>query len=378
MTEHKVNLQARIKRHSRILKDNLWNSLHNSKNKTLWFKVVSILIILIFPIYPVFSYFGTTAESFYRWDIDESSILESYDFWDDPDALPSDTVVESKDSFLSVWALVEDDNSSSNKMIEYIVKKWDKLDSIAKKYNVSKDTIIWANNLDSKKNELKEWTKLIFPPVTWVVYSVKKWDTISGIARKFHVYTKDIIAQNNIKNNYLKISQKLVIPNWKPLKEEEKKIVKKTYEKKPYYKKSYKKITKTYNKKLIKSYISRANIIKGLYPLKWRKPFSGAWWNCTYYVASYKNVKWRWNANQWLRNARAKWVPTWNYAVNWAIVVLWGRWYNRWYGHVAIVRKVEKNYLIVSDMNYRRLNQVTIRKIKRYWSHIKWYIYAWD
>jgi surface antigen len=27
------------------------------------------------------------------------------------------------------------------------------------------------------------------------------------------------------------------------------------------------------------------------------------WGNCTWYVASYKNVNWRGNANQWLKNA---------------------------------------------------------------------------
>ena len=372
MSEHKVNLQARIKRHSRILKDNLWNSLHHSKTNTTWYKIVAIFMILLFPIYPAFSYFWTTAESFYRWDIDEGSILESYDvdswlennLWDT-------TLFESKDSFLSVWALVEDDNSSSNKMIEYTVIEWDTLVLIAKKYNVSEDTILWANtNIDPKTKKLKPWTKLIFPPVTWVVYSVKRWDTVSGIAKKYSVYTKDVIAQNNITNNYLKISQKLVIPGWKYIKEEPKKVyTKKTYSKTPYYKKPYQAKT---------SYMAKAADTKWLYPLKYRKPYSWAWWNCTWYVASYKKVNWRWNANQWLRNARAAGNSTGSEARNGSIVVLWWRWYNRWYGHVAIVRRIEKDYIIVSDMNYRRLGQMTVRKIKRYWSHIKWYIYFWN
>lgn len=371
MSEHKVNLQARIKRHSRILKDNLWNSLVNSKKRTLWYRTVAIFIILLFPMYPAFSYFWTTAESFYRWDIDESSILESYDLDKEWQLLENETLVESKDSFLSIWALVEDDNSSLNKMIEYEVKKWDTLKLIAQKYWVSENTIIWANeNITDKTKDLKEWTKLIFPPVTWVVYTVKRWDTVSGIAKKYSVYTKDIVAQNNIENNYLKISQKLVIPGWKFIKE----IIKK-----PVYNNTKKTYTKTNNSyKTKSSYIAPSTNSKWRYPLKWRKPFSWAWWNCTYYVASYKNVNWRWNANQWLRNARAKWHKTGNYAVNGSIVVLGWRWYNPWYGHVAIVREVHKDYLIVSDMNYKRLNQVTVRKINRYGSHIRWYIYVWD
>ncbi len=364
--EHKVNLQARIKRHSRILKDNLWNSLHNYKKKTAWYKIISIFIILIFPIYPVFSYFWTTQADFYRWDIDESSILTYYDVWNKEDWLWNYTIFSSKDSFLSIGALVEDDKSSSNKMIEYTVIKWDTLELIARKYWVSQDTIRWANNLDSKIQKVKEWTKLTFPPVTGVVYIVKRWDTISGIAKKYSVYTKDIVAQNNIKNNYLKISQKLVIPGWEFIKEKIKKPVPK------YIKKTYA------SKKPSSSYIAKSPSVKWLYPLRWRKPFSWAWWNCTHYVASYKNVIWRWNANQWFRNAKAKGVPTWWNATKGSIVVLWGRWYNRWYGHVAIVRRVGKDYLIISDMNYRRLNEVTVRKIKRFWPHIRWYIYVWS
>jgi surface antigen len=374
LSEHKVNLQARIKRHSRILKDNLWNSLANSKKRTGWYKIVAMLLVLLFPIYPAFSYFWTTAESFYRWDIDESSILESYEVDKEWQSLENETLVESKDSFLSIWALVEDDNSSSNKMIEYNVIKWDTLKLIAQKYSVSEDTIIWANESVTKDTKiLKEGIKLNFPPVTWIVYKVKRWDTVSGIAKKYWIYTKEIIAQNNIVKNNLKISQSLVIPGWKYIKEEVKKVyikntyTKKTYTKKPYYKKSYQAKT---------SYIAPSANSKWRFPLSWHKPQSWAWGNCTYYVASYKAVNWRWNANQWLRNARAKWHKTGNYAVNGSIIVLGWRWYNRWYWHVAIVREVHKDYLIVSDMNYRRLNQVTIRKIKRYWSHVRWYIYV--
>ena len=373
---HKVNIQARIKRHSRILKDNLWNSLSYSSKNNLWYKIVALLVLVLFPFYPAFATIWDTQTSFYRWDIDESSILQSYDLkeWEDLSNIDNSFMTfESKDSFLSVDTLVEEDVPEASKLIEYEVKSWDSLDAIAKKYHISKNTIIWANNLASNTKELKAWTKLYFPPVDWIVYKVKRGDTISSIARKYHIYTKDIITQNNIKNSFLKVGQKIILPWAKYIKEEKKENKKVLIAKKPYYtKKTY--VKKTYTKK--SSYITRKVDSNWLYPLKWHKPYSWAWWNCTWYVASYKKVDWRWNANQWLRNARKKWHATWNYAIPWAIVVLWGRWYNRRYWHVAIVRKVMKNYLIVSDMNYRRLWQITIRKIKRYWSHIRGYIYV--
>lgn len=361
----KVNIQARIKRHSRILKDNLGNTLHYSSKKSVWYKVVSIIILILFPLYPTFASIGDTRTSFYRWDIDESSILEYYEIWKEWKEIDNDTLFESKDSFLSIWALVEDDKSSSNKMITYEVQKGDSLSAIAKKYSISEDTIVWANSLDKKVKDLEIWLKLTFPPVTWITYKVKRGDTVSGIAKKYWIYTKEIVSQNKINNNYLKISQILVIPGWEYVKEE---VIKKQIYKKPVY------IKKTYTKKA--SYIAKNSNLKWMYPLKWRRPFSGAWGNCTWYVASYKWVNWRWNANQWLRNSRAKWHSTGMNAINGSIIVLGWKGYNRRYGHVWIVREVHKNHLIVSDMNYKRLNQVTVRKINR-WNNstIKWYIY---
>jgi surface antigen len=44
-------------------------------------------------------------------------------------------------------------------------------------------------------------------------------------------------------------------------------------------------------------------------------------------------------------------------------VVLDGTGYNPRYGHVAIVMDIKESHIIVSDMNYRKINEVTYRKI---------------
>lgn len=53
-----------------------------------------------------------------------------------------------------------------------------------------------------------------------------------------------------------------------------------------------------------------------------------------------------------------------------------GRGYNPYYGHVGIVTGIEGDSIIVKDMNYRKLNEVTIRKISKTDSAIKGYIYV--
>ena len=116
---------------------------------------------------------------------------------------------------------------------------------------------------------------------------------------------------------------------------------------------------------------------KGSYIVKYNGNAKGfAWGNCTYYVALNKNITWRGNANQWLRNAAAAGVSTGSKPVPGAIISLSGQGYNSYYGHVGIVVDVDGDDIIVKDMNYRRLNEVTVRRIPKNHSTIRGYIYA--
>lgn len=99
------------------------------------------------------------------------------------------------------------------------------------------------------------------------------------------------------------------------------------------------------------------------------------YWHCTWYVWKNIWVDWRGNAKDWLVNASIKWHTIGKYPRSWAIVVFYWYWYNRLYGHVWIVESVRGDYMIISEMNYRRLWEITYRKIK--YTDIKdvWYIY---
>jgi surface antigen len=59
-----------------------------------------------------------------------------------------------------------------------------------------------------------------------------------------------------------------------------------------------------------------------------------------------------------------------------SIIQFSGRGYNRSYGHVGIVADVTDDYVIVKDMNYRGLYEVTIRKVPRSDATIDGYIYV--
>lgn len=100
------------------------------------------------------------------------------------------------------------------------------------------------------------------------------------------------------------------------------------------------------------------------------------WGQCTRYVAKNKPVTWWGNAKDWIKNAKAQGYKVWNKPEKGSIVVYHWPWYSVKYGHVAIVENIiNKNYMIVSEMNYHGLNKITYRKasIKDKW--IIWYIY---
>ncbi len=74
---------------------------------------------------------------------------------------------------------------------DYIVAPGDTLSSIAEKFDISVDTIKWANNL--KTETIKPGQILKIPPVTGVVHKVTSGETIYSIAKKYKTSPQNII-----------------------------------------------------------------------------------------------------------------------------------------------------------------------------------------
>ncbi len=380
-----VNLKARIERHSRIIKNNIWHihpfrTLYNRFNHT----AVLMCVVLLFPFYPrVSSFFYDN--SYYDYYIDETTILDAYIAWEEG---IGKNVFVSEDAFLSVNMLLENkrDMTWYNEIITYEVQSWDSFSSIAARYGISVNTILWANNFDNKKT-LKPWEKIKVPPVSWLVHTIASWDTLWAIARKYGVWENEILDQNNLmRGALLRRGDILMIPGAEKKVEPPKQVVaqvpKSTPKTSTPAKSSQNTSTRaTSSSQWWYSFATSAQSeyveTQGVYQLVKRKPqWTFYWGNCTWYVAQYKNVNWSWNANQWLRNAQAKWHPTGKNPWLWAIVVFQWRWYNPTYWHVWIVIDVQAEHIIISDMNYRKLNEVTVRKVPKTDPAIQWYIYV--
>lgn len=97
----------------------------------------------------------------------------------------------------------------------YIIKSGDTVSSIAEKFGVSVDTILWENNLTAH-SPIKPGQKLTILPISGITYKVKKGDTINKIASSFKVDPDKILAYNNINDiGGLKMGETLIIPDAK-------------------------------------------------------------------------------------------------------------------------------------------------------------------
>ncbi len=96
----------------------------------------------------------------------------------------------------------------------HIVKKGDNLYDIGRKYGISYKVIKSFNKLKSNRLALKQ--KLVIPFVEGTElktkdYYVKNGDTLLSIAKMFRVELSKLMADNNLKNSFIKRGDKLVI-----------------------------------------------------------------------------------------------------------------------------------------------------------------------
>ena len=114
---------------------------------------------------------------------------------------------------VGAMADVSDQDFDHGQISIYVVHEGDSFASIAKMFNVSVNTIIWANNL-SKGAKLAIGETLVILPVSGVEYVVKKGDSIQSIAKKYKGDPEEVSTYNNIAlNEILVVGSTLIIPD---------------------------------------------------------------------------------------------------------------------------------------------------------------------
>ncbi len=89
-----------------------------------------------------------------------------------------------------------DNKPSSTAISTYVVHPGDTLSEIADLFNVSINTIVWANDLGTKPI-IQPGETLVILPISGVNYTVKKGDTLASIVKKYGGSNKDQTDQIN-------------------------------------------------------------------------------------------------------------------------------------------------------------------------------------
>lgn len=97
---------------------------------------------------------------------------------------------------------------------EYVVVAGDSVAGIAQKFNITPETVLWANDL-KKNTPIQVGQKLVILPVSGVSYKIKSGDTISEISEKFHISQKELSEFNDLTDGKLMVGEVIIIPGGK-------------------------------------------------------------------------------------------------------------------------------------------------------------------
>ncbi|MDE1875077.1 MAG: peptidoglycan DD-metalloendopeptidase family protein [Patescibacteria group bacterium] len=101
--------------------------------------------------------------------------------------------------------------NQSTQISLYVVRQGDTLSQIAEMFNVSVNTIIWANDI---KGPIHAGDELVILPIDGVSHKVVKGDTIDSIAKEFKADSGDIMSYNSLQSNAdLTVGSTIIIPD---------------------------------------------------------------------------------------------------------------------------------------------------------------------
>jgi N-acetylmuramoyl-L-alanine amidase len=92
----------------------------------------------------------------------------------------------------------------------YVAQAGDTITSIAAKFGVTSNSILWSNGLAT--DSVAAGTKLTIPPVNGIVYTIKAGDTPQSLATEFKANQDQIVAYNDSELSGLQVGEQIIIP----------------------------------------------------------------------------------------------------------------------------------------------------------------------
>ncbi|HYF05469.1 MAG TPA: LysM peptidoglycan-binding domain-containing protein [Patescibacteria group bacterium] len=241
-----------------------------------------------------------------------------------------------------------------SKIKMYEVKNEDTLDSIAKQFGITPQTIISSNRVSL--DQLREGQVITILPTDGLLVQAGPNTTIRDLSRRYRVPTEQIIAYNGLIDELdFDDGQLFILPGGVMPAPETKK----------------KEVSRTTTRSAVVIPANLAVLDDDLFDGS-DTTHSFVPGQCTWFVAKHFPVTWGGHAKSWLSNARAAGYETGNLPEVGAVVQT-GE--NSRYGHVALVVEVTDDKIKVRDMNYGRAFRITERWLDKDARTIRGYIY---
>jgi surface antigen len=236
------------------------------------------------------------------------------------------------------------DVETAREIVEYTVKEGDNLWSIASRFNVSVDTVVWANDIENQI--IRSGQKLIILPVSGVMHLVEQGDTIDKIAEKYEVGKSSVVGFNDLEDGRdLLAGEIIIVPGGE--------------------------MPSNANLGVASNAFTNVST-NNFYGQSHAFPYG----QCTWWVSQKRAIPAWGNAIDWLPNASASGYSTCvgRYCVPQvgAVISLEG---HRVYGHVGYVESVSGDKVTFSEMNYIGLGKMNYRTVRVGSKSIKGYVY---
>jgi murein DD-endopeptidase MepM/ murein hydrolase activator NlpD len=106
--------------------------------------------------------------------------------------------------------------SRRDKPVTYKVVEGDTVSSIAERYGLKTETILWANDL-TEDSILSIGQELVIPPADGVLYTIQNGDTLWDLATDYGIDEEAIVKANpDLDPNALQPGQKVILPGAQP------------------------------------------------------------------------------------------------------------------------------------------------------------------
>ncbi len=231
------------------------------------------------------------------------------------------------DDFLAKKLPVLTTGAPSREIITYTVKDGDTLSSLASKFNITSDTIKWANNI-TDETSIKPGDNLTILPVSGILYTGTGTDNLDQLATQYQANSALIDSFNSLDGKSPAAGQKIIIPDGvkpSPVAAPAASVASKNTS-------SVGTISSAYTGPVTSGGGSFANTY--------------AYGYCTWYVAGRRYIpNMLGNANQWPYNAPRAGMAVGSTPRAGAAGV------TRWGNHVVYIERVEGSTVYYSDMN---------------------------